>query len=168
MRLQFFAPLLAILLAAGIAKAADPPEVTDFSFDEETQQISFFASSGGAGKNNTFEITSSSAQTTFSGATTGGSTGAAGFGNTWGITPGGANVGQIHTLTISIENENGDDSEAKCLRVVAGSIAGTNVYVEHSVGECVPAASTWGLIIFGIVLLTVGTALTVRRGAYPA
>lgn len=115
-----------VLIFSGVTLAVNPPLVTDFSFDPTTQRIEFTANSGG--KTCNFAIASSSPSTTFDPAAQGGSFGGVSGGTDWGITPGAAPLGQIHTFTITVSNSNGVRSRCMELKVVASNIAGGNEY----------------------------------------
>lgn len=145
-----------------IAIAADPPSITSFNFDVTTQQISFFANTGGAGKTMHFTISSSSAQTTFSAPQSGVITGAVGGGTSWTITPGGAPVGETHTFTIAVSNENGTDQKNKCLKVSAGkSVTGDYAFcVDQS-----PSISTWGAVTLAALILMAAMLYLRRRNS---
>jgi len=154
------ASLIAVSLAS-VAEAREPPHIRVFCFDRGAQDIGFEAQDFFKGQGFDFEITSSSNQTTFS-APQSGRVNAPGGGTSWGITPGGAAVGEIHTFTISCTNANGTSRRTMRLRVVRGQgpegIA--NLY-EDEAG--VPTVSEWGLIVLTLSLLTAGTVFLARR-----
>lgn len=158
--------LLCVLaaLSASTAFATEAPSLSEFTFDEQTQVIAFLAFFNGK-ENIDYEITSSSTNTTFTPATTSGSigfTGGVSAGLAWFITPGGDAIGKQVTITINVSNANGQDTESKCLRVVAGS-RGTPSFAEGGFGPCIPTVSEWGLIIMALIGLTGGTFVFARR-----
>lgn len=160
-----------LLLAAAVPStvlAEEPPLIWQFTFNAQTQRISFDAWPYGKNGVN-YEITSSSANTTFNPALTAGWLAAGGptLGAGWDITPGASRVGERHTFEIKVWNDNGQDSEKKCLRVVRGSV----LYEEEGIGECVldgPAVSDWGMVLIVLLLLTGITVKFARRGANTA
>jgi hypothetical protein len=115
------AVFLCLLFIPSVASATNRPAVLDFSFDEGSQRISFWATLGGK-EEMSFTIGSSSLETTFSAPKSGSISGAIAGGNSWGITPGGAPTGQEHIFTITVTNANGADHATLCLRVSAGDL----------------------------------------------
>lgn len=85
--------------------------------------------------------------------------------NSVGATPGPtALVGEVHKLTITVTNANGTNNSWTLLKVVAGAIPNTLVYISF---DPIPAVSEWGVIVMVLLLLTAGTFI-LGRGRHAA
>lgn len=151
------------------AFATVPPSVTNFSFDQAQQKISFSFNTGGVAKETKWKLISSTGNAQFSngntGTVSGSVTGAVAFGNTFGITPGTDPIGTKVTFYLTVSNENGRTTgNAICLVVVTGSVAGTAAFGPSDI--CVPTLSAWGFAVLTLLVLAAGTIVLARRARF--
>lgn len=152
-----------ILSACGEALAVNPPRITNISFDQATQQLSFTTHRGP--KDFANWSVSSDGDTVFDPNPPTGVNNTPGVGgvesNTQGATPGNtAQAGEIHKLTITVTNDNGQRSRVKLLRVVPAGGRAALIYEEV---YAIPTVSQWGLAVMVLLLLTAATMLLARN-----
>ncbi len=158
---------LFLLLIAAPVGAANPPTIQSYTFSFKTQLLAFSALDP-KGNGFTYQVTSSSTQTTFTGSMTTGTIEGPGGGGKWLITPGGAAVGEVHTLEIQVTNANGTTRRRKELEVIGGGGEGGGALYRELLGfqPDVPTSSPLGLAALAVlVALSALAVLRAKRGA---
>lgn len=113
-----------MLLATGAAYAELPPKITSFRFKKGTQNLHCSVNFRPDKLVRNYTLTGP-AGVNYGGTATNGASDRRLFKETWNLTPpANAKVGDEHTFTLTVVNENGADTETETLKVVESEAAG--------------------------------------------